>query len=666
MASCGVPHYEIKDGCSDQKTRITPRVSLEKLTFGNGIVLKVRVLEAVGLYRETHSHLKRVVIRDPFCTLQLRGVTEDSTSKKTRKTKTKKSTLFPMWDETFSFDIHEDDLNHKSSVIRLEVHGYERIGSSHLGIVNIGLNDIGKNCQISEDESFQNWFQLEKQLHGKTTMLAGKIFLAFKILQYNKQKNGMVPPIRDVDTKEEDIGIYIGTMNCGNAAPPNNLGDWLRPNVNRHKIVVVGCQECEWKMERHAEKIWNDAILASINEIGLGNNKYRTLLTHSLEEMRIFCFVDEDSVMNHKISHLSSWHEAAGIAHVYGNKGGTVIAFDYGGTSLCFINAHLAAHQSEEHWKHRNSDYQEISSISTGCGNGKHDILEKFHHVFWMGDLNYRCNYKQMEDAKNTPSTELFNEYTSKIAQGDFTDMLKYDQLNISRDKGDAFFGFREGKITFQPTFKVFVGKNYQYQPKRSPSWCDRILWKSAMGFERHVKCIKYANSPKVQSSDHKPVWGEFSILTWPRAPGIVDVGETRWKMKGTILFRSCKATGLRQADMGGASDPFLHFPRQELLEVHQKSNRVRQDNDPKWRDDDLPCLKLHRTNPRFLSNSLLLVQCRDYDRFSSADKLASGCLPLKPLVENPDKWIKFKQNLTHKGLAAGVLEGEFRLELSY
>jgi len=666
MASCGVPPDEVKDGYDDQKTRISPRISLVKLTFGNGTVLQVRVLEAAGLRREANYRLKRVIIRDPFCSLQLRGVTANSTTKKIKKTKTIKSTLFPMWDETFSFDIDEDDFNSESSVIRLQVHGYGRKRSSDHGMVSIPLNHIGRNCQYSANGSFQNWFQLEKQFSETTSIQTGRIFLSFKIIQKSKHKKGSVPPISDVETKLEEVGIYIGTMNCGNAGPPNNLSDWLRPDVNKHKIVVVGCQECQWKNEKNAEKIWNGAILKAINEVGLGNNKYKTLLKHSLGEMRIFCFVDQASLMNQKICHLSSWNEATGIGRVYSNKGGTIIAFDYGGTSLCFVNSHLAAHQAKEHWKQRNSDYKDISSITTGVGNGKHDILEKFHHVFWMGDLNYRCNYLQMEDAKNTPSEELFNEYTSKIAQEDYRDMLLCDQLDISRNKGEAFFGFLEREITFRPTFKVFVGENYQYQPKRSPSWCDRILWKNAVGFQNHVKCIQYANAPKIQTSDHKPVFGEYSILTWPRAPGRVDNGDTSKKMTGTISFRSCKATGLRQADVACASDPYLHFPRQELLEAYQRSNRVRHNNNPKWRDDDLPCLKLQRTNPRFLENSLLLVQCRDYDRFSAADKLASGCLSLKPLVKSPGKWIEFKQTVTYKGLAAGVLEGEFRLELSY
>ena len=47
-----------------------------------------------------------------------------------------------------------------------------------------------------------------------------------------------------------------------------------------------------------------------------------------------------------------------GLGNRAGNKGAVAIRFLIHGTSICFVCAHLAAHQS--HIQERNSDYQEI------------------------------------------------------------------------------------------------------------------------------------------------------------------------------------------------------------------------------------------------------------------------------------------------------------------
>merc|ERR1712000_215582 len=71
-----------------------------------------------------------------------------------------------------------------------------------------------------------------------------------------------------------------------------------------------------------------------------------------------------------------------------------------------------------------------------------------------------------------------------------------------------AFYGFKEGNIAFPPTFKVQKGDvGFEYQGKRAPAWCDRVLWHSKKNRGR-ITCKKgdYKACPNVTSSDHKPV----------------------------------------------------------------------------------------------------------------------------------------------------------------
>jgi len=652
---------ESKDECKERRSKPSARWNIDDLIYPENTVVQVRIVEAAGLGRQTNFHLKHVTIPWPRCIVQIVNAKGDTTTTKVFKTKAPKSTTFPLWDETWAFNIHDDDVESEEPMFRFEVRN-EKVAARVLGLVEVPIEQVVSNCFKSPDRCISNWLQLQNgNIKG-----AGKIFVAFKLVDKEKLDKKIVPALKNIESKEEEVGIYIGTMNCGNARPPENLRDWLRPIIGIHQVVVIGCQECEWKDENKEEQIWEEAIREAINEDNLANNKntFVCLTRRSLTEMRIFCFVDQKSLDNKKICHVATFHEATGIGGVYGNKGGTLISLDYGGTSFCFVNSHLAAHQSKENWKHRNANYKSICK-SVQLGNIKHDIMEQFHHVFWLGDLNYRCDYKQMEAPENTPTEELFKEYISNIEKEDFLKMLEADQLMRSRDieKPTAFLGFSEGNITFQPTFKVYVDKAYEYQSKRSPAWCDRIMWKSAPCFEKDVVCVKYSSAPKICSSDHKPVYGEFVVRTWERAPAYIDNGSEK-KPSATIEFRNVQASGLRSADVASMSDPYLHFPRQELLGKYRKSSRVNSSNDPEWPDKALPILNLIRTNRDFLHKALLLVQCRDYDRFSKADRLASTCLPLAPLVDKPEVWIKFQRKMSFGGLEGGVLSGEHRLIL--
>lgn len=638
------------------------RFDIDALGLPEKTIVQVRVLEAAGLGRHTNFALKHVAIPEPYCTGQIVNATGKSTTTKPYKTKPCKSTVFPLWDECWAFNVHDDDLNSENAAFKFEVRSNEKMGSDTLGEVEVSMKHIVTNCLDSPDTGYNNWFQL----NNGNSIASGKLFLAFKLVDKEKLHKKIIPAVRNLELKEEEeeIGVYLGTMNCGNAPPPKNLDDWLHPKIKDHQLVVVGCQECAWKDENKEEAIWEEAILEAINGCQRENerNEYVCVIRRSLAEMRIYAFVDKNSLAKQKVSHLATYHEATGIAGVYGNKGGTLISLDYGGTSFCFANSHLAAHQKKEHWDRRNEDYKAISE-SAKLGNVKQDMLEQFHHVFWMGDLNYRCDYNQMENAENTPSDDLFKEYVSNIEDGDYLKMLSGDQLARSRDidKPECFYGFVESIIDFQPTFKVYVDKPYEYQSKRSPSWCDRIMWRSAPFFEKDVRCERYLNAPKVCSSDHKPVYGEFFVRTWERAPGNIDDGVEK-KPKAFIEFQNVQALGLRSADIGSKSDPYLHFPRQELLAKFQKSTRVKGSNDPVWADKAMPRLNLIRTNMAFLQNALLLVQCRDFDRFSAADKLASTYLALAPVVNAPKVWKKFERDMSYQGLGAGVLLGEYRI----
>lgn len=69
---------------------------------------------------------------------------------------------------------------------------------------------------------------------------------------------------------------------------------------------------------------------------------------------------------------------------------------------------------------------------------------------------------------------------------------------------GLCFAQFQEGLLSFDPTYKYDVGAaTYDSSEKRrTPAWCDRILWRGA---EENVQCTLYERS-ELTHSDHRPV----------------------------------------------------------------------------------------------------------------------------------------------------------------
>jgi phosphatidylinositol-bisphosphatase len=123
-------------------------------------------------------------------------------------------------------------------------------------------------------------------------------------------------------------------------------------------------------------------------------------------------------------------------------------------------------------------------------------------HVVWMGDLNYRLD---LDD-------EVIK---SKIKEADFDTLLQADQLLKAQLNDQAFRDFQEGTINFMPTYKYDIGTNDfdTSEKKRSPAWCDRILWRSKAFNMHRINQIYYRGHMEMLSSDHKPVSAQFGVL---------------------------------------------------------------------------------------------------------------------------------------------------------
>jgi hypothetical protein len=146
-------------------------------------------------------------------------------------------------------------------------------------------------------------------------------------------------------------------------------------------------QECNYAA-RKGYSSCNDDWIGTVKKY-LGDT-YTLVKQHYLWEMRLLVFCESSHA--HLISNVCAASEATGIAHVLGNKGGVAISMSYGDTSLCFINSHLAAHQTK--CKARNDNFKEIVE-GVNVGFEPMDLLNQFHHVIWMGSQRQSVVFHQ-------------------------------------------------------------------------------------------------------------------------------------------------------------------------------------------------------------------------------------------------------------------------------
>jgi len=258
----------------------------------------------------------------------------------------------------------------------------------------------------------------------------------------------------------------------------------------------------------HQYRAWRDHLDRVIQEY-MPSERY-TLL-HTADMVGLFTCIFVKNAERSRIRDVSAAQVKLGMGGLHGNKGALIVRFFMDDSSLCFINCHLAAGQTQT--VHRNNDIAAImeadalprnrspsdcTALFVGGGDGSM-ILD--HEICILnGDLNYRIDSMTRDSVINT------------VRQGNLPKLLERDQLLLSKKRNPGFRlrAFVEAPITFAPTYKYDVGTdNYDTSEKRrSPAWCDRLLYRGV----GRIKQTEYRRHEGVRVSDHRPVSGRFKI----------------------------------------------------------------------------------------------------------------------------------------------------------
>eukprot|EP00752_Nemacystus_decipiens_P002360 g2229.t2 len=287
-------------------------------------------------------------------------------------------------------------------------------------------------------------------------------------------------------------------------------------------------------------------------------------------QMRVKVFLRRSLLDVYDHEEGESAAENTGLGKVVANKGGLVCKLRLRGTTLCFVSCHLQAHEGQNHLARRNSSCAEILQGARLGDRRVVDVDSQFHHVFWLGDMNYRINF-----GLGLQPEEQHARVTALVKASDWPKLWEADELLRELRAGRLLTGFQTEPPAFAPTFKGVRGAISGYSTKRIPSYTDRILWKSLPGHAPNLELLEFVSFPEITSSDHKPIHAAFNVKLTPevgapspekklfgRRPKIpISVDVPRMAAPPPrLLFEDLEASGLPGIAGGGVRNPFVVF----------------------------------------------------------------------------------------------------------
>ena len=428
-----------------------------------------------------------------------------------------------------------------------------------------------------------------------------------------------------------------------------------------------GAQQREAQKEHYLSAVEGEDTVVLRKMLGavLGE-EYAPVAQEVRGQMRLYIYALKNVVPF--IEDLKVSGANTGIGNVLANKGAIVISFIHKSTRFTFLSAHLAAHEGESYYKARCENVYDILKASkTFELSQRIDLSLASHHMFVLGDLNFRTKF----DSVNKDHKENVSRALEMIEAKDWKSLYNFDELHRAVESGDLLVGFKTLPCNFNPTFKLKREDGFVYNEQRTPSYTDRILFRSSPGLEGSLKPISYEPCVGFTTSDHKPIRGAFSL-----APN--DMFEPR-TISGRIrlVFSDIECSNLLAGDLNGLSDPYVKFVWDHIDMTHagnrrlacwgrsdwpRTSHRTRTLN-PKWTGKEISMDIIGQIN----AESMLYVIVYDYDFMGEDDVLGTLPLGLQNLVEMKDgqeqKELVFDRPLERFGKFGGRIM--FKLEVS-
>lgn len=184
-----------------------------------------------------------------------------------------------------------------------------------------------------------------------------------------------------------------------------------------YDVIALGCQEStyhyspkpKFEKEKEKEKDGQADCIADLRDkiMNILGDDYEIVEHNRRAQMQLFVIVRCDLVADNTISKskIEMNAENTGLLGIFPNKGGLFIGMEILSTRIAFISCHLAAHEGVDKCTARNNSISEILG-GVRARDIRYDILANYHHIFWMGDLNYRLTFSKSVPKRSSMSSK--------------------------------------------------------------------------------------------------------------------------------------------------------------------------------------------------------------------------------------------------------------------
>ena len=310
-----------------------------------------------------------------------------------------------------------------------------------------------------------------------------------------------------------DLSVWVGTFNLHGRRVDEQRGA-LAGFIQEPADIVIACfQETidltagsvlfSTRGDDERNRVIDLHLLSVLESLG-GNggaaSSYVQVANESLVGLYITVFAKAS--LGPSIDAVKSRRFKAGFGGAAGNKGSVSITFRlFQSVEVEVVNLHLDS--GEDRGAER---MDQLSFILDNASCHKRSLLvapQSHHHrnksrvVFVCGDFNFRCD-------GISPSLAV------QLVKKERPEKLRtYDPYLSGSSNVLKTAGFKEMPLTFNPTYKYEGG---QLTERRTPSWCDRIFFRSHFSDSVDLDPMFYSSIQASNLSDHKPVVALFAL----------------------------------------------------------------------------------------------------------------------------------------------------------